>query len=109
MQAIRLAVTAVIGLFLMLVIAANMTPVDLKLLPAVVGVEVYSLSGIPLALVIAMALVGGILLGLLIEFTRAAKNRRRYDEARRELRRLEAENAQLAAKLGLEPGDLAPA
>ena len=106
MQSIRIALAVVIGLFLMLVISANMTPVDIHVLPPGMGIDIEGPKAVPLALVITGALLAGILIGLLIEFTREAKFRRQVERNRIEIRRLREENEKLAERLGLEPGDI---
>ena len=106
MRTIRYAIAVVIGLAVMLILAANMSPVDLHIVPAALGIPFFSLSGIPLALVIVLALLVGIFFGLLIEFFRESKHRAKLAEKRRELARLRDENERLAQRLGEDPEEL---
>lgn len=106
MGTIRYALAIVCGLALMLVLAANMAPVDLNILPSALGIPFFSLKGIPLAMVIVMALLVGTLFGLLIEFFREGKHRSKLAEKRRELVRLREENERLARRLGEDAEEL---
>lgn len=107
MRTIRSVVSLALGLCLMLIVAANMTPVDLYLLPSVLGMADVGLKGIPLAMVIVAALLAGILVGVLVEFAREAKYRGMLEEKRKEIAQLREENARLIARFGAEAEDLA--
>lgn len=102
MRTLRFALLIILGLAMMLIIAANMAPVDLHLAPKAMGLDGLSLMGVPLALVIVLAAVGGFLVGLLIEYIREAKHRSLLEEKRREINRLRDENAKLAEQLGVD-------
>lgn len=104
MRTIKLVIIAVILLMLMLIIAANMGPVDLHLLPGAVGLDRFSLPGIPLSMVIVAAALTGFLVGLLMEYIREGKHRATLARKRSELAELREENARLAARLE-EKGD----
>lgn len=107
MRTIKLILLTIIGLTLMLVIAANMAPVDLHLLPAALGINVFGLSGVPLSMVIVAAVLVGFLIGLLMEFLREGKHRANLARKRREISDLREENARLAARLGEQGDELA--
>ncbi|MEM7424050.1 MAG: LapA family protein [Pseudomonadota bacterium] len=104
MRTIKLIVIAVIAIMLMLVIAANMEPVDLHLLPGAVGIDRFSLPGVPLSIVIISAVLTGFIVGILMEFIREGKHRATLARKRRELGELREENARLSARLE-ERGD----
>ena len=76
MRTLKLVIALVIGLVLMLVVAANMDPVDLRLFPAALGVDVGRMDDVPLALVIVATFLLGFLVGELVEFTRERMNTR---------------------------------
>lgn len=107
MRTLKLVAVAILALILMVIVAANMDPVDLHLLPEGLGVDLASARGVPLALVILAALAVGFLLGELVEFTRERKYRAQLAEKRRELGRLREENDLLARKLGVKDDELA--
>jgi len=104
MRTIKLVILSVIALGLMLLIAANMAPVDLHLLPAALGINLFSMTGVPLSLVIVAAIALGFIIGLLIEYLREGKHRTNLARKRREIAELREENARLAALLE-EKGD----
>lgn len=106
MRAIRFALALVVGLCLMLVISANMAPVDLYLVPKALGVEAMGFKDVRLAVVILGSVMVGIVLGLMIEFFREAKHRAHLAESRQEVMRLRAENTRLARELGVEADEL---
>lgn len=104
MRTLRLVILVVLLLALMIIMAANWTPVDLHLAPSKVLPGLPVLTGVPLAMVIVAALLAGFIIGLLIEFIREAKDRRKLTEKRREVGSLRDENARLARRLE-ERGD----
>jgi len=106
MRTIKLVLTLVIALVVMLIIAANMTRVDLHLVPEALGIPFFTLEGIPLALVIVLSVLTGIILGFLIEYARERRHRRSLEQKRREIGKLREENAKLAAKLGPEAEEM---
>ncbi len=107
MRTIKLIILVIIGLALMLLLAANMAPVDLHLLPAALNVDLFSLTGVPLSMVIVAAVLVGFLIGLLMEFLREGKHRSNLARKRRELNELREENARLAARLEESGNELA--
>ena len=106
MRAIRFGLAIVVGLCLMLVISANMRPVDLHLAPKALGVDAINFTDVPLAVVIVGSVLVGIALGLLIEFFREAKHRAQLAEKRQQVAKLQAENNRLSRELGVEVEDL---
>ena len=107
MRTIKLIILSLIGLGLMLVLSANMAPVDLHLLPAALKINLFSLTGIPLSLVIVAAVLVGFVIGLLMEFLRESKHRGNLARKRRELAELREENARLSALLEEKGEELA--
>ncbi len=107
MRTIKLIILAIIGLGLMLVLAANMAPVNLHLLPAALNINLFSLTGVPLSMVIVAAVLVGFLIGLLMEFLRESKHRGNLARKRRELAELREENARLVARLEESGNELA--
>ena len=107
MRTIKLIVLSVIALALMLVLAANMAPVDLHLLPSALKIDLFSLTGVPLSIVIVAAVLVGFLIGLLMEFLRESKHRGNLARKRRELSELREENARLTALLEEKGEELA--
>ena len=99
MRTIRLIAAALIIIAVMVLMTANMTPVDLHLLPERFVPGLPSLKAVPVALIIAVALLAGICIGFLWEYAREAKHRRRLDQKRREVASLRDQNAALSAKL----------
>ncbi len=106
MRTIKTALAVVIGLALMLIMAANMAKVELHLLPSALANEGWTLTS-PLSVVIVAAVGAGFVLGLLIEFMREAKHRTRLAEKRAEIARLKAENARLSKQAGVDTDELA--
>jgi uncharacterized integral membrane protein len=104
MRTIRLVLIIIIALSLMILAFANMTPVDLRLLPESLMPGLPVLTGIPVAVVIIFALFMGLVLGFLMEFVREAKDRRKLAEKRREVGELRDENSRLVQRLE-EHGD----
>ena len=104
MQTIRWVIAILILIAVMILMAANMAPVELHLIPERFAPGLPTLPGVPLALIIVVALVAGILIGFLMEFARETKHRRRLSQKRREVASLRDENAILARKLG-DQGD----
>ena len=107
MRTLKLVIALVIGLALMLVVAANMEPVDLRLFPQALGLDFGTLDGVPLALVIVAVFLLGFLVGELVEFTRERKHRTQLAEKRRELALVRDENQRLAQKAGVKDDELA--
>lgn len=107
MRTIRMVIVVLILVAVMILMAANMTPVDLHLLPEEFAPGMPTLSGVPVALIIVLALLTGILIGLLMEFARESKHRRRLDQKRREVSELRDENAVLAKKLTNQGDEIA--
>ncbi len=99
MRTIKLVILTIVGVALMLVLAANMAPVDLHLLLGALGVNASSLTGVPLSLVIVVAVVTGFLVGLIIEYLREGKHRANLSRKRREISELREENTRLAQRL----------
>jgi uncharacterized integral membrane protein len=107
MRILKLVVAVVLGLALMLVVAANMQPVDLRLLPQALGLELGRLDDVPLALVIVATFLLGFLLGELVEYARERKYRSQLGRKRRELALAREENERLARQVGARDDDLA--
>ena len=106
MRTIKLIVLGVLAAVLIALGVANMAVVDLYLLPAKLFGESYSIKGIPLAAVIMASVLMGILIGLMIEYLREHKHRRRVGQHRREISQLRSETARLKARLGDDEDDL---
>lgn len=100
MRTIKTVVLGLLAAALILLGVANMTPVDLYLLPRAIFGEGWGITGIPLAVVILAAVLLGIVIGQLVEFIRERKHRRVADEKRREIVELRREVARLRSKLG---------
>jgi uncharacterized integral membrane protein len=107
MRTLKLVIAVALGLALMIVVAANMDPVELRLLPEALGVSFGTLSGVPLALVIVGTFLLGFLVGELVEFTRERKYRVLLGEKRRELALVREENERLARQTGVKDDELA--
>ena len=107
MRTIKLAILIVIGLALMLVLSANMGPVDLHLLPSALGINLFSLSNVPLSFVIVGSVLLGFLIGLLMEYLRESKHRSNLAKKRREVGSLREENARLTARIEEKGDDIA--
>lgn len=106
MRTIKLIVLGVLTVILVLLGVANMTAVDLHLLPPGLGGERFSLTGVPLPIVIAAAILLGILLGLVFEWVRERGQRSVAEDKRREVAALRSELAELRRKLGDQADDL---
>ena len=106
MRTLKTVLLIVIAVGVMLVMAANMKEVQLNLLPAAIAAQGWSLTA-PLAMVIVVAVLTGILIGFLVEYLREAKHRNRLAEKRAEIARLRAENDRLAKQAGIDNDDLA--
>lgn len=107
MRTLKLVIAVVIGIALMIVVAANMAPVDLRLVPEALGMDIASVEGVPLALVIVAAFLLGFLAGELVEFARERKHRTLLAEKRRELALVREENNRLAQQTGARNDELA--
>ena len=105
LRTLRFVIVVIFGLALMLMISANMAPVELRLLPTALGVDAPSRE-LPLAVGLVLALLGGLILGLLIEFARESKHRRNLESKRAELARLREQNQKLVDRLGEDARDL---
>lgn len=107
MRTIKLVLVVLIGIALMLVMAANMNPVTIYLIPESFAPGLPALTEIPLAWIIVAAFVGGLVLGMLMELIREGKFRRRLDLKRREVSELRDENVRLAKRLSAHGDDVA--
>jgi uncharacterized integral membrane protein len=107
MSTLKLVLAIVLGLALMIIVAANMAPVDLHLVPQVLGFSDTSITGVPLAIVIVGTFLLGFLVGELVEFTRERKYRAQLGQKRRELAAVREENERLARQAGVKDDDLA--
>lgn len=105
MRTIKLIVLGVLAVILVLLGVSNTETVDLHLLPPTLGTG-FSLTGVPLPVVIAAALLLGILIGLAMEFIRERKQRRVSGDRRREVAELRAEVTRLRRKLDDESDQL---
>lgn len=105
MRTIKLIVLGVLAVILVLLGVSNTETVDLHLLPPTLGTG-FSLTGVPLPVVIAAALLLGILIGLAMEFIRERKQRRVSGDRRREVAELRAEVTRLRGKLDDESDQL---
>lgn len=106
MRSIKLAILVVIVVALMVVLSANMAPVDLHLLPKALGAQVPHLPGVPLAFVIMASILFGLLLGAFIEFIREGKHRSALRQHKRAVGTLKQENSKLHRRLGDDDDDL---
>lgn len=107
MRFIRLMILTLLGAALVVLGVANMAPIDLYLAPQeILPGEEYVLRDIPLALVIFVAVVLGVVIGELLEYLREAKDRRQAAEKRREVGQLRQEVGRLSARLGDNDDDL---
>ena len=107
MRTLKLVVAIIVALLLMVVVAANMDPVALELWPQQFGIGTIGVSGVPLALVIFVALVVGFGVGELVEWSRERKYRAQLAEQRRQLAALREENDRLLRKTGARDDELA--
>jgi len=106
MRTVKMIILTLLGLALVVLGVANMAPVDLYLLPKEVGGEQLMLSQVPLAAVIVVAVVVGVVLGQFLEYLRERKHRRLAEEKRREVGRLRQEVGRLSTRLGEDEGDI---
>ncbi len=106
MRTVKLAVLCLIGLGLVVVGVANMARVDVFLLPAGLGLPEAELRGVPLAAVIFVSVIAGIVVGQVMEWLREAKHRRMVEEKRLEVGRLRKEIKRLSKRLGEGEDDL---
>lgn len=106
MRRIRLILMVALGAALAIVGVANMTPVDLRLLPAFLSGERFVMRGIPLAFVVLGAVLAGIVAGQVIEYFRERRYRRLLEEKRAEVAELRHELERLRAELGDRYDDL---
>ena len=99
LRAIKLVLLALLALVLVVIGVANMTPVDLHLLPPGIWANGYTLHQVPLIGVILASVLIGILIGELVEWARERKHRRTARRKRREAETLARENEQLKRRL----------
>ena len=99
-------VLGLLAAILIIIGVANMTPVELNLLPSALTDERFSLKGVPLAVVILVALLLGVIVGHLRELIRGRKHRVLAEMKRRELNDLREEVTQLRAQLRDQGDDL---
>jgi lipopolysaccharide assembly protein A len=99
LKTLKMVVLALLALVLVVIGVANMTPVDLHLLPGEIGGYDYTLHQVPLVGVILVSVLLGILIGELIEWVREHKHRRTARQKRREAEQLQRENEQLRRRL----------
>ena len=99
MRTIRLVIAVLLLVVVMVLMSANMAPVDLHLVPQKLALGLPHLSGVPLALIIVVTLLVGIIIGFLMEFAREAKDRRSLAAKRREVGELRERNERLAKRL----------
>ena len=107
MRTLKLVIAVLVGLALMVVVAANMQPVELRLVPEALGLDLGSLDDVPLALVIVATFLLGFLVGELVEYARERKHRALLAEKRRELALVRDENRRLAQQAGVQNDELA--
>ena len=100
MRTIKAVVLGLLAAVLIILGTANMAPVELHLLPPALFGGRWSLSGVPLAVVILAAVLLGIIVGQIIEFFRERKHRRLAEQKRREIVELRREVARLKSELG---------
>lgn len=99
MGLLRISFWALLGLCLVTVGLANMTPVQLQVLPPQLAAALlldFSAT-LPLALVIYGSVIAGLLLGFVWEWFREYPQRAELDQSRREAARLRMELARLRA------------
>ena len=99
LRAFKMIVLGLLAVVLVVLGVANMTPVDLHLLPPAIGGFEYTLHQIPLAAVILLSILLGIVIGELIEWVREHRYRRDARRRRREAEELARENEALKARL----------
>lgn len=99
LKAIKWILLAIVAICLVIIGLANMTPVDLHLLPPEIGGFEYTLHQVPLFGVILAAVFLGLLLGYLFEWAREYKHRRTARVKRREAEELAEENRALKRQL----------
>lgn len=107
MRTVKLVIAAIVALALMIVVAANWEPVDLELWPEQFGIGTLGLYGVPLALVVFIALALGFFVGELVEWSRERKYRAEIAEQRREIAALREENDRLLRRMGARDDELA--
>jgi len=100
LRLIKLMVIAAIAIVLVAVGVANMAAVDLHLLPQGLGGESLTLRGVPLAVVILVSILVGVVLGEVFEWARESKHRRSARNGAMEVAALRKENAILRRRLG---------
>ncbi len=106
MRTVKIAVLSLLGLAFVVVGVANMTPVDVFLLPAGLGLPGAEIRDVPLAGVIFASVLAGIVVGQIMEWVREAKHRRLVDQKQDEVSRLRKEIKRLSKRLGEGEEDL---
>jgi len=106
MRTIKLIVLGFLAVMLVLLGVANMAAVDLHLLPPALVGERYSLTGVPLAVVVLASILLGVFVGQIREWFRERRHRATAAEKRREIAELRDEIAELRQKLGDEDDKL---
>lgn len=100
MRTIKLIILALLGVVLVTIGVGNMAPVELHLIPAKVANGAFTLPNVPLAAVIMVAVLVGILIGQFLEFLRERKYRRVATVKGREIDVLRREVSRLKTKAG---------
>lgn len=99
LRTVKWIILAILAAALIVVGVANMTPVNLHLLPPAIGDYGYTLHQIPLAGVILVSMLLGIIVGELLEWAREHKHRKTARQKRREAEELARENEALKKRL----------
>lgn len=106
MRVLKLGVLSLLAVGLIVVGVANRAPVDVFLLPSGVGLPEAELRQVPLAAVIFVAVLTGIVIGQVMEWLREAKHRREVAEKSQEVWRLRKEIKRLSLRLGEGDDDM---
>lgn len=106
MRVIKTLFLLVVAACLIVLGVGNMAPVDLFLVPERVSGTAMSLQGVPLAAVIMLAVLLGLIIGQVLEFLREGKYRRRMNDGLREIARLRADNDALKRQIADPDDDL---
>ena len=100
MRLIKLLILTVVIIVFVVLGVANMTPVNLQMLPAFLGRGDLQIANIPLALVILVSFLAGLLIGVILELLRETKHRAEASRLRRENTKLRHEVAERARQAG---------